>query len=100
MNRVYDFDAVMPQRRKTAAAAMARLAERRQGAGDRRPRTAEERAMIVRMALVHVRQRRESSQLVEVAPRLYELRTGSREAGSRYVVGSGSDQHPNRIGES
>lgn len=58
---------------------MARLAERRQGAGDRRPRTAEERAMIVRMALVHVWQRRQSGELVEVASRLYELRAGSLE---------------------
>lgn len=95
MNRVYDFDAVMPQRRKTAAAAMARLAERRQGAGGRRPRTAEERAMIVRMALVHARQRRQSGELVEVAPRLYELRTGSREIGCRYVACSESDQQSN-----
>lgn len=79
MSRVYDFDDVMPLRRKTAAAAMARLAERRQRARDRRPRTAEERAMIVRMALVHVRQRRESTELVEVSPRLYELRTIVRE---------------------
>jgi hypothetical protein len=80
VNRVYDFDDVMPLRRKTAASVMARLAERKKGvAGNRRPRSEDERAMIVRMALVHVRQRRESGELVEVAPRLYELRTGSRE---------------------
>jgi hypothetical protein len=56
--------------------------------------------MIVRMALVHVRQRRECGELFEVGPRLYELRTGTREAGSRDVVGSESDQHSTRIGES
>lgn len=75
MTRFYDYDEFMAERRANAASRMAALAESRSGRRRRtRIRTSEERAAIERAALAHMRQRRESGEIVEIAPRLYELR--------------------------
>ncbi len=75
MSRIYDYGEFIAARRATAARRMASVAESR-GVGRRRsrPRTDEEYAAIERAALVRMRQRRESGELVEIAPRLYVLR--------------------------
>lgn len=75
MTRFYDYDEFIAARRATVAGRMAALAESRTSPRRRgRPRSAEEREAIIRAAVAHMRQRRESGELVEIAPRLYVLK--------------------------
>lgn len=73
MTRSYDYDDFIARRRRAMTPVIATMAARGRQVR-RKPRTAEEREILQRVALERMRRRRETGEIVEIAPRLYELR--------------------------